>query len=220
MCLAKCGLFPVINPWRMAAGYPSLFLIDPFHSSSSWLRHSTLRPHLVYTDTMRETQLERERIKFLICPCFLFQTGLSPSLSLPRSPPLSSSNLSSGTREGTPLISPRLSFFRLLTSSSVALNVWQALSQRLRKFLILPRSRLVKTHTATAQLVLNFPTAAFFFWHLCPFSFFYKNLRAGESRQGKNSIHPVLREQAETLEGRWWKKELPLYISSSSTRNL
>lgn len=87
----------------MAAGYPSLFLINLFHSSSSWLTHSTPRPHLFYTDTMKETQLERERIEFLICPCLLFQTSSRGRLPLPLSllcyPPLSPSNLLPETRD-------------------------------------------------------------------------------------------------------------------------
>lgn len=192
---------------------------NPFQSSSSWLTHSTLRPHLFYTDTLKETQLERKRIKFLICPCLLFQTssrGRLP-LSLLCYPPLSPSNLLPETRD-TPNFTPSPLF-----SASWPALLWhwmcdRLFSQRLRKFLSLPRSRLVKTHTVTAQLVLNFPTAAFFFWHLCPF--FFKNLKAAESQQGKNSIHPILREQAETVQRRWWKTEIPLRHASSSSRNL
>lgn len=66
----------------------------PSSSSSSWLTHSAPRPHL-YTDTIKETQLQRERIKFLICPCLLFQRRLP----LPLSPPFSPSNLSLETRD-------------------------------------------------------------------------------------------------------------------------
>lgn len=47
MCLVQPGLFPVINPWRMAAGYPFLFLLwvlllpltHTFHTKTSSFLH-------------------------------------------------------------------------------------------------------------------------------------------------------------------------------------
>lgn len=115
MCLAWPGLFPVINPWRMAAGYPSLFLILPFHSSSSWLTHSTCKPHLFYRDTTKDTtkdgENENEKRRDLSVPSVLFDTSswgrFSLSLSPLCYPSLSSSILLPKTKN--PLISPHLS---------------------------------------------------------------------------------------------------------------
>lgn len=98
-------------------------------------------------------------------------------------------------------------------------------SQHLRKCLILPRSRLVRDTHSYSSAGSQFPHCRFLFWHLCPCFFSAKtkkkSLRAAESQRGKNPIHPILREQAETVQGRWWKSELLLlcHASSSSSRN-
>lgn len=144
-----------LTHWEWLQDIFPLFLINPFHPPppDSHIPHRDL---IFSTQTMKEAKLERERIKFLICLCLLFQTSSMRQLplSLWRCPSLLPSNLSPETRD-TSNFTPSL-FFRLLTSSSVAMTVWQTLSQCLRKFLILPRSWLVKTHTVTAQLILNF----------------------------------------------------------------
>ena len=213
MCLVQAHLFPVINEWRMAAGYPSLFLIIPFDSSSSssspWLIHSTAKPHLFYTDTMKETQRQRERIKFLVSPSLLFlmsRRGLSLSLSLLRSPPLSPSNLLPETRD-TPTftLSPFLS-----ASWPAPLCYWMCD----RPFHCISGNssfcqgqgwwRRTHTHTHThTQPQFNwfsvFPQCRCLF--LMPFFVLFKKKSEswGEAVRGTNSIHPILSEKAEAF---------------------
>lgn len=173
----------------MAAGYPLLFLV---HSSSS-LTHTF----------QTETSSLSIPLPFPTTPGLLEEDCLSLSSPLTQSHPILSLSLP-------------LSFFPPLDQPLLRLCD-SPVSQRLRKFLILPRSRLVKTHTVTAQLVLNQPPLLLFLLSLTqPLSLFFgiyvlslkkKTLRAGGEGErasgGKNSIHPISRgEQAESVRGR------------------
>lgn len=139
---------------------------------------------------MKEKQLRQEEVKFLICPCPRFQTssrgGLT--LSLLCYPPHAPSSCLRLVPE-TPLISASLSFSPLVASSSVALNLWQALSLSLRKFLILPRSWLVKTHSHNLSWFSIIPLCCFSFFASKSFLLLKKRrtLRARESQQRKKN---------------------------------
>ena len=182
-------------------------------SSSSWLTHSTPRPHL-YTDTIKETQLQRERIKFLICPCLLFQRRLP----LPLSPPLSPSNLSLETRD-TPNFT--LSLFpppdQLFCGTDCVTGPF-SVSQEI------PHPAKVTAgkdaHSCSSAGSRSPPHCRFLFGHFCPFFKKQKPEGRRELAGGKHSIHPILGEQAKTVRGRWWKTELLLCHASSSSRNL
>lgn len=112
---------------------------------------------LFCTDTVKDTareggnQVSKSRGRL---PLSLSLLAIHPS-----HPPISRQ------RQGTPLISPHLSF----TASWPAL-LWhwmcdRPFSQRLRKCLILPRSRLVKDTHSYSSAGSQFPHCRFLFWH-------------------------------------------------------
>lgn len=131
----------------MTAGYLPLFLINLLHPPPPDSRIPQ-RDLISSTQTMKEAKLEMGRIELLLCPRLLFQTSSMRQLPLSPSPcPSSSPSSLSPEMRDTSNFTPSL-LFRLLASSSVALTVWQAPSQRLRKFLILPRSWLLHSYSS------------------------------------------------------------------------
>lgn len=111
------GVFPVINPWRMAAGYPSLSLVKPL----SFLLHLThaflTRPHLL----IRHNQTERWKES---CAWSLTPLSLKPNTgSLSCLCPAELSTLlifqCSSSQETTLNTSIHFLLFCLLTSASL-----------------------------------------------------------------------------------------------------
>lgn len=192
MCLAwQPGLFPVINPLRMAAGYPSLFLINPPPSTPP--PPDSRIPHrvLIFSDTTKETQLSEgeNQVSDLSLPPLSDKLAEEDFLSVTfvlSTPP--TRPISRRQRRGTPLISPHLS---VTSTSSVALTVWQEI----------PHPAKV---TAGKDTHSYSPAGSQFPPHCCSLFLAFMSFLSGGWRERERAsggrIHPILREQAETVQ--------------------